>query len=219
MATQTLHYGRPLTARGAGVRALWWREYSKPHRTFRVVTRDGVEIRGVHLQNAFSTLLIYCHGFSACKNLFPIARLAEALADEMDVIVFDFRGHGESGGATTFGEKEVWDLEAVMQYAKSFGYARIVVMGSSMGGAVSIRSAADSADCDAVITMAAFAHKQFSRFSMAGLELLKWSVSRRVIRYATPTRIERAVPPYCPRDFVARLSPRPLLVLHVSVTR
>lgn len=214
MATQALYHGRSLTAHKAGVRALWWREYVKPHTDFRVVTRDGVEIRGAHLENDFAMLLIYCHGFSACKNIAVITRLVEGFAEEMDVMVFDFRGHGESGGATTFGEKEVWDLDAVMQYAKRFGYAQIVVMGSSMGGAIAIRYAADSSDVNAVITLGAFAHKQFSAVSRAGLQLLKWSVSRRVIEYATPTRIERATPPYNPRAFVARISPRPLLVIH-----
>jgi len=214
MATQILHYGRPLTARKAGVRALWWREYAKPHQTFRVVTRDGVEIRGVHLQNDFDTLLIYCHGFSSCKNTLHIPRLAESFADEMDVIVFDFRGHGESGGATTFGDKELLDLDAVMQYAKRFGYARVVLMGSSMGGAIAIRYAADAAEVNAVITLGAFAHKQFSAASMMGLALLKWSVSRAVVRYATPTRIERATPPYNPCEYVARISPRPFLIIH-----
>lgn len=214
MAVQTLHYGRPLTARDAGVRALWWREYSQPHTEFRVVSADGVEIRGVHLRGGFSTLLIYCHGFSTGKNYFHVQRWAQRLAQDMDVIAFDFRGHGESGGATTFGEKEPLDLEAVVQYAKRFGYQRIVLMGSSMGGATAVRYAADSKDVDAVITMGAFANKQFSFVAMMGLGVLKWSVSRRVIDRTTPTRIERAAPPYNPRDFVGRISPRPLLVLH-----
>jgi pimeloyl-ACP methyl ester carboxylesterase len=214
MAVQTLHYGRPLTARDAGVRALWWREYSQPHTEFRVVSADGVEIRGVHLRGGFSTLLVYCHGFSTGKNYSHVQRWVQGLAQELDVIAFDFRGHGESGGATTFGAKEVLDLDAVVQYAKRFDYERIVLMGSSMGGAAAVRYAADSKDVDAVITMGAYANTQFSFVAMMGLGVLKWSLTRRVIDRATTTRIEEAVPPYNPRDFVGRISPRPLLVLH-----
>lgn len=214
MAVKTLHYGRPLTARDAGVRAPWWREYAKPHTDFRVVTADGVEIRGVHLRAGFSTLLIYCHGFSTGKNYYHVRKWAELLANDLDVIAFDFRGHGESGGATTFGEKETLDLDAVVQYAKRFGYERIVVMGSSMGGGIAIRYAADSKGVDAVITMGAYANKQFSTRAMMGLGVLKWSVTRRVIDRTTTTRIESAQPPFDPRDFVSRISPRPLLVIH-----
>lgn len=216
MPTQTLSQGRLVTARSAGVRAPWWREYSRPHAAFQVVTRDSVEIRGVHFNHDHPTLFVYCHGFSSGKNILHITRMVEGFADEMDTLAFDFRGHGESGGETTFGELELLDLDAVIEYAKQFHYQRIVVMGSSMGGAVTIRYAADSPVVDAVITMGAFAHKRFSGMAMAGLHVLQWSVSRRVIHRTTPTRIHRAVPPYNPRDFVARISPRPLLVIHGS---
>jgi pimeloyl-ACP methyl ester carboxylesterase len=220
MSVQALDYGHPRTARDAGMRALLWREYTKPHSTFHVVTQDGIQVRGIHLRaestrdRNSSTLLIYCHGFLGGKNFLLIQRFAERLADEMDVITFDFRGHGESGGATTLGDKELLDLDAVIQYARNFEYERIVLMGSSMGGAVSIRYAAESPDIGAVITLGAFAHKRFSLIAMAGLGLLRWSVSRRVVRHTYMTRIERALPPYNPRDFVSRIHPRPLLLLH-----
>lgn len=214
MSTQTLQYGRPLTARSAGVSALVWRAYADTQTSFRVVTTDRVEIRGIHFNRDFPTLLIYCHGFTSSKNVVLVKRVVETFAADVDVIAFDFRGHGESGGATTFGEKELLDMDAVLKYAKGFGYQRIVIMGSSMGGAISIRYAADSPDVDAVITMGAFAHKQFSKWAMAGLGLLKWSFSRDVVGRASPTRIERATPPYDPRDYVGRISPRPLLLMH-----
>lgn len=203
-----------LSRRGGGLRSLYWRDYTKPYSPFRVMTSDSVQVSGIHLQDDFETLLIYCHGFSSDKNFLHIPRMAEMLSDAMDVIVFDFRGHGESGGATTFGDKELLDLDAVMRYAQRFGYARIVVMGSSMGGAIAIRFSADSPDVSAVITMGAFAHKQFSAMAMAGLSVLKWSFSRDVVRRTWRTRIEHAEPAYNPRDFVARISPRPFMVLH-----
>jgi len=202
------------TARDAGLRAPLWREYRKSHSPFQVVTRDGVELRGVHLNDDRATLLIYCHGFLSGKNYAPIQRWAELLAADVDVIAFDFRGHGESGGATTFGEKELFDLDAVARHARHFGYQRIVVMGSSMGGAVALRYAADAAEVDGVVTMGAFAHGSFGLVASGGLRLLQLALSRAVMRRAYATRIERARPPYAPRDFVSQISPRPLLLLH-----
>lgn len=214
MTVETLEYGRILDARRAGVSALVWRAYDDATTPFHAVTSDGVEIRGVHFSHDFPTLLVYCHGFASSKNVHPIKQMVETFAADVDVIAFDFRGHGESGGATTFGEKELLDVDAVLDYATGFGYQRIVIMGSSMGGAISIRYAADSPRVDAVITMGAFAHKRFSKMAMAALGLLKWSFSRDVVKRASPTRIARAVVPYDPRDYVGKIAPRPLLLLH-----
>lgn len=214
MSAQVTFPAHSCTARDAGLRAPLWRAYRKPHTPFQVVTRDGVELRGVHLNDDHPTLVIYCHGFLSGKNYLHIQRWAELLADDMDVMTFDFRGHGESGGATTMGEKELFDLDAVVQYARRFGYQRIVVMGSSMGGAVAIRYATDAAGVDGVITMGAFAHGSFGIWALSGLRLLQLPLSRAVMRHAYATRIERAQPPYAPRDFVAQISPRPLLLLH-----
>ncbi len=209
-----IYHSRLRTARDAGLRAPWWREYDEPHTPFRVVTRDGVELRGVHLRTGFETLLVYCHGFLSGKNYWHSRRWVQMLAADMDVIAFDFRGHGESGGATTFGEREILDLDAVIEYARRFEYSRIVVMGSSMGGAVAIRYAAECKHAYAVITMGAFAHGRFSVWALGGLGLLYVPFSREVMRRAYGTRIERVRPPYAPRDYVGGISPRPLLILH-----
>ena len=206
---QTLAFGmgRPRTARNAGVGALMWREYTKPHTTFRVTTSDGVEIRGVHLRNGFSTLVIFCHGFSVGKNFLPIKRWVETLSAQVDAIAFDFRGHGESGGATTFSDLEVLDLDAVAGYACQSRYDRVVLIGCSMGGAIAIRYTAGSQDVDALVTIGAFAHQQFSPMAMTGMRVLQWSFSRQVIRRASVLRIERAAPTYAPRDFAAKIGP------------
>lgn len=199
---------------------MWWSEYMRPHEPFSTTTRDGVELRGVHLYgNApggtrHSTLLIYCHGFLSSKNLYPIPRFLEWLADDLDVMAFDFRGHGESGGATTMGEREVLDLEAVTEHAAGLGYEHVLVMGSSMGGAVAIRYAAGANNLHGVITLGAFAHRVFAPGARLGLGLLRLPFSRRVMQLTRATRIQSAVPPYDPREYVERISPRPLLVLH-----
>lgn len=207
-----MYPGRARTARDMGWRALLWREYRKQHTPFAVVTRDGVELRGVHLKHDHATLLIYCHGFLGGKNY--AKHWVELLAADVDVIAFDFRGHGESGGATTLGEKELFDLDAVMAYARSFHYARTILMGSSMGGAVVIRYAAEASDVDGVITMGAFAHQRFSPFAMGGLTLLQLPFSKQVVQLSFATRMAQTRFAFAPRDYIARISPRPLLVLH-----
>ena len=110
-------------------------EYS----TFTVKTRDGVEISGWHIPGDEDTLFIVMHGYTSCKADERLLRLARELNSRgYPVVMFDFRGHGESGGTTTIGPREVLDLEAVLDYASSLDYEEIVLVGYSMGAAVAI---------------------------------------------------------------------------------
>ncbi|MDQ7030363.1 MAG: alpha/beta fold hydrolase [Ardenticatenia bacterium] len=120
------------------------RPYRLPHRRFRVRTEDNVPIVGVHIEQAGTeTVLIYAHGFLSNKNHRAVPRFVEALSTAFDVMSFDFRGHGESGGKCTFGALEMLDMAAVVNHAHTCGYRRVVLVGSSMGGAVAIHYAAE----------------------------------------------------------------------------
>lgn len=136
---------------------LWNHPYTFPHRRFRTQTSDDVAIAGIHVDRArTSTLIIYAHGFLSNKNHRRIPIFVELLSRRFDVITFDFRGHGESTGACTFTQREVLDLAAVVHYARSCGYQRIVTLGSSMGGAAVIRHAGLHGGVDGVATIGAF---------------------------------------------------------------
>ncbi|MDD4879473.1 MAG: alpha/beta hydrolase, partial [Candidatus Omnitrophica bacterium] len=70
-------------------------------RSDRLVTRDGVEIAYEHFKAGHDSLVIICPGFFNSKANGAI-RLAIGLVEgSHDVIIFDFRGHGESGGKFT----------------------------------------------------------------------------------------------------------------------
>ncbi len=194
--------------------ALWYREYVKPHMRFSVTAADGTLLRGVHFKSGHDTALIYCHGFLSSKNLTVVPRFVEMLAEEVDVLAFDFRGHGESEGATTVGEREVLDLAAVMNYAQGCRYRRIFVLGSSMGGAVALRYAAQSAEIAGVATIGAFGTAKFAWIGRQGLGLLQYSFARNIVRAVRSARVESAVPRTLPVAVVDRISPRPLLVIH-----
>ncbi len=208
-----LHLPLPILVQGLFVRR-WWHDYVKPHEPFKVTTRDGVALRGVHLRNENDTLLIYCHGFLSSKNFIAVPRFVELLAEDADVIAFDFRGHGESEGASTLGERELLDIDAVLDYARGFDYRRILLLGSSMGGAAAIRYGASSPDVAGVVTIGAFARGEFSFAAGRALKFFDWQVTHSVVRAARRTRVASIALPSAPIDVVQRLSPRPLLLIH-----
>ena len=203
----------PILVQGLFVRG-WWREYSMPHQRFWVTTRDGVALRGVHLRGGKDTLLVYCHGFLSSKNFITVPHFLELLAEEADVIAFDFRGHGESEGESTLGERELLDVDAVLDYARGVAYRRVFLIGSSMGGAVAIRYAASSSALSGVVTIGAFARGEFSFAAERALKFFDWQVTHSVVRAARRTRVASIALPSAPIEVVQRISPRPLLLIH-----
>ena len=107
------------------------------HRTIR--THDGVRIAYTWWRRPSRELLLLAPGFwrvrLAKENLF----LAEHfLRSGYDVAAIDFRGHGDSGGAYTFGPEERHDFLAVVADLVGEGkpYSRFAVLGFSMGGSI-----------------------------------------------------------------------------------
>ncbi len=105
----------------------------------RVRTADGVPIAYTWWKRPSPELVMIAPGFwrsrLARENLF----LAEYfLRGGYDVVAFDFRGHGDSGGTYTFGFKEANDLIAVARELVGPGkpYSRFALLGLSMGGSI-----------------------------------------------------------------------------------
>lgn len=121
----------------------------------KLKTTDGVEIAYEHLNGGFDSVVIVCPGFFNSKSNSGIRKAMDMLSGSRDVIIFDFRGHGESGGKFTWTAKEPLDLEAALDYAVSCGYKDIGLMGFSLGAAVSIIVAARRPEVKSMILISA----------------------------------------------------------------
>ncbi|KOG33136.1 hydrolase [Streptomyces resistomycificus] len=218
-----------------------------PLRTF-LRTADGVSVDSVYNPGtvvydssnpSFRDLVfVIAHGFTGDVDRPHIRRIAAAFARYGAVVTFSFRGHGASGGHSTVGDKEVLDLAAAVQWARSFGHARVVTVGFSMGGSVVLRHAAlygsaegregkregkregrTGAGTDAVVSVSAPARWYYR--GTAPMRRLHWLVTRpegRLVgRYGLRTRIhhrEWDPVPLSPVEAVARIAPTPLLIVH-----
>ena len=105
-------------------------------------TSDGTFLRGEFwAQPRPAPTVILCHGYRVTRSyLRPVAALQYKLG--YNVLLFDFRGHGESESkATTGGNAEVRDLEAALMAASQQPETipgKIIIYGFSMGAAVAL---------------------------------------------------------------------------------
>jgi len=113
------------------------------------------EIRGV-IHYAGEKFIVCSHGLYSNKESDKYLQIAK-MAEERGIscVRFDFRGCGESGGIFSSSvEERVKDLHKVMKFLrKRFHKAKFSLLGSSMGGMVSIRYASME-DVASVITLA-----------------------------------------------------------------
>lgn len=102
------------------------------------------------------TLVLVLNGFGATKDHPGKDQLASEIAKIYDVLVLDFRGHGQSAGSFTGTEAETMDVQAALKFAQKHGYEHVVLVGFSMGGSIALKSAALYPDqIDAVLTVSA----------------------------------------------------------------
>lgn len=127
-------------------------------------TADGLTIRGWFIpcrQRDSQRTLLFCHGLGANRpNFLPFVRVGDGL--NAHVLMFDFRGHGESDGHTvTFGHAERRDVLAAVDYLRRQRPEQcreLFGMGVSMGTSALIAAAAEvEPPFDGLILDSAFA--------------------------------------------------------------
>ncbi|WP_372343809.1 alpha/beta hydrolase [Streptomyces sp. KL116D] len=190
-------------------------------------TRDGVAVDAFHEPGdgpPDGPVFVLAHGFTGDLERPHVRRAARAFAQRGAVVTFSFRGHGRSGGRSTVGDREVLDLAAAVEWARSLGHARVVTVGFSMGGSVVLRHAAShrgrtEARTDAVVAVSAPA-RWFYR-GTAPMRRLHWVVTRRSGRMVGRIGLRTRIHPYdwdpvplSPVESVPLIAPTPLLVVH-----
>jgi pimeloyl-ACP methyl ester carboxylesterase len=121
----------------------------------RLTASDGVRIAGWYIPaasaEASAPTVVLAHGNGKTKS--EMLSWAEPLHATYNLVLFDFRNHGQSSGeVTTLGVQETRDVQAVIDWLdKSKAPSSIAVLGVSMGGAAAIDEAADDERVAAII--------------------------------------------------------------------
>lgn len=134
---------------------------SQAHEDFEVTTTDGIAIDGWFFSPKAPprAVLIFVHGKDINRQHF-VSASKRFLEQGLAVAAFDQRAHGRSTGEfVTYGAKEVGDLRCVIDVAqKKWGRELpVVLVGESLGAAVSLQTAAIDPRVRVVVAGASFA--------------------------------------------------------------
>jgi fermentation-respiration switch protein FrsA (DUF1100 family) len=135
------------------------------HEDVTFKSRDGIALKGWWFQVAGAdraVVLVHGRGRNRVNSDFmpgAIARLF--LVNGYSVLLFDLRGHGESGGTRyTLGIEEPRDILAAIDLATSKGNikrGRVAIIGESLGGGSTLMTVKADPSIGPVVTDSAFA--------------------------------------------------------------
>lgn len=183
------------------------------YETVRFTTDDGVTLSGwfVPAGRETRTAVILLHGFTG-HRLADLAAFVPWLHDRHHVLLFDFRGHGESDArSVTLGSHERRDVAAAVRFIESRGLGPTALFGVSMGASTAIVAAPDL-PIAAVVADAPFAqlhHAVANRMGQLGYPFAGIGARFIVAGVALRTRSWLGDPIRA----VRRLAPRALLVI------
>jgi pimeloyl-ACP methyl ester carboxylesterase len=172
----------------------------------------GWTIHSVHGASA----VVLVHGFkSSREEMLPWARFLHDAG--YNVLLFDTRACGRSGGATVgLGATEPRDISLAVELARDqFGTTQVAVLGISLGAGAAILAAANDPRISAVVADSAWTDQdlQLSRLSFLPLGPLRVPLPPYGIA-AVNAIVGADVTKARPVDAIARIAPRPILLIH-----
>ena len=172
---------------------------------------DGITLRGWYVPSENGAAIILAHGYAGNRlMLLPEARVLAGQG--YGVLLFDFRGHGESEDAlVTIGDHERRDLSAAIDFVASQpGVDRIGAVGFSMGAATLAQVAAQDERLSGVVIEATFANlAQEIRYRSRAFGPLSQIPALRAIRQSGVD-----VDGVSPAEDLCAISPRPVLLIY-----
>lgn len=182
---------------------------------------DGVELAGWWLDRPGSEWVVVCaHGHRGTKS--DLLGIGSGLwRAGHTVLLFDFRGNGDSGdGPQSLSHHEQADLRAAIDLAVARRPdARVAVVAFSMGASTAILEGAEDDRVSAFVldspfaTMGDVVAANYRRYRLPSRPLVPLADLVNSVRYGYSYAQVR------PLDAIARLAPRPVLLIHGTVDR
>jgi pimeloyl-ACP methyl ester carboxylesterase len=181
-----------------------------------ITTRDGVELSAsVYGPPGAEIAVAFGHGFTGSQRNPKVLELGRHIARAgIAFYSADFRGHGASGGLSTLGEREVDDVDALVNVARR-NHRYVVSIGASMGGFIALRHAALGGAVDAVVAISSPATAGPPKLPRARLlrQIVSTDRGRRMLR-RLGTRVGASVPVEMAPVDLASIAPVPVAIVH-----
>ena len=176
-------------------------------REVELITEDNIKLSAWYTPPKNGTVILVAHGYGDKR-----AEVFHALfaSHGYGVIAWDFRAHGKSeGDFSSLGYYEVLDAKAALDFALAQpGIEHIGAWGGSMGAVTMIRATARYPEIEALVADSPFATLEDElnlRVPFPGMRLL--------IRFFAERESGVMLDSVRPVDDIARISPRPVLII------
>lgn len=184
------------------------------------ITTDSIKLRGwfIGSQNSLTApTIIIAHGLGASKSDF--INLSGFLSSNgFNVLLFDFRAHGESGGKScSLGLKEQMDITAALDYIisrKNLKNKNIGLYGFSLGGSAGILTASKDLRIKAIV-----ADTPFPRLYTISADVIKRTYHLPSFPFMQLANVFYRlsfggwIGQVAPADVIHLISPRPILLI------
>jgi pimeloyl-ACP methyl ester carboxylesterase len=180
---------------------------------------DGIPLKGWFIDSPGANTVLVMHGSNSIRDNYINMEVAKALVQHgYDVLTFDFRGHGESGGDLgSLGPREARDVAGALAYLKTRGVTTVGSLAYSMGASAELLAAPDHPEMKAIVADSSYARLitildnqrskiwGFSSIFSPGILLMS-----KALYGVDPLTTE-------PERAVARLGDRPVFLIQSSV--
>lgn len=184
------------------------RKFNIPHQEVDLHTADGVRLTAWYTPPRKGVVILVAHGFGDQRPEWVYEMLART---GYGVLAWDARAHGESDGEiSTVGYKEVLDVRAALDYALAQpNVTHVGAWGGSMGAATLIRAAAQYPEIEALFVDSSFASME-DEFDY----LVPYPILNPLAKILAQIRTGVSLDELSPVDAIARVSPRPVYIVH-----
>ena len=198
----------------------WPDQFGLPYENVYFKTEDKVQIKGwfIPSEEYSAKTVILMHGWG--MNRSDILKNTYFLRDlGFNLLYFDFRALGESGGKTSsIGYLELKDVAAAVRFLKETRpqfCEKIGLYGLSMGGMVAICEAAHKPDISCVVAEASYYsfRRVVSRWAWVHHKVPYFPLIPIILHYI---RKYLGVNPerYSPKYNIPKIAPRPVFIIH-----
>lgn len=179
---------------------------------------DNILLRGWLIDAPGTKTILVMHGSSSIRDNYISMEISKALVEHgYDVLTFDFRAHGQSGGEVySIGSLEARDVAGALEYLRGRGVTEVGAIAHSMGAAAVLLAAPDHPEMSAIVADSSFA----DLFTVLDRERARNGIPS----FFNPgvllaSKMWFGIDPLenAPRRALARLGDRPVLIIHSSV--